>query len=78
MLSHTLLSYLFICVNLSFNPMYLSMNGESIGVVIGGFDPAALHTSTAVGDSIIATLRGILPLDPMSLSSWLCQRTMCP
>ena len=54
------------------------MNGDSVGVMIGGFDPAALHASTAVGDSIIATLPGILPLYPMALSSWLCQRTMCP
>ena len=58
--------------------MNLPTNGESIGVVIGGFDPATLHALTAVGDSIIATLPGILPLDPMVLSSWLCRRTMFP
>ena len=52
--------------------------GSPFGVVIGGFDPATLHASTSVGDSIIATPPGILPLDTMALSYWLCQRTMCP
>ena len=74
----TFFSYCFIRVYLSFTPMNLPTNGEFIGVVIGGFDPAALHASTAVGDSIIATPPGILPLIPMTLSSRLCQRTMCP
>ena len=58
--------------------MNLPTNEESNGVVIGGFDPAALHTSTAVGDRIMATPPGILNLVPMVLSSWLCRRTMCP
>ena len=46
--------------------------------MIGGFDPATLRDSTAVGDKIIAAPPGILPLVPMFLSSRLCQRTMCP
>ena len=58
--------------------MNLPTNEESKGVVIGGFDPAALHTSTAVGDRMMATPPGIIPLVPMVLSSWLFQRTMCP
>ena len=58
--------------------MNLPTKEESIGVVIGGFNPASLHTSTAVGDKMMATLPGILPLDPMVLSSHLCQITMCP
>ena len=74
----TLFSYWFIHGYLSFTPMNLPTNGESIGVVIGGFDPAALHASTAVGDSIISTTPQILPLDLMALSSWLCWRTTCP
>ena len=58
--------------------MNMPTNGDSVGVLIGGFDPTALHVSTAVGDIIIATPPGILPLGPMALSSRLCQRTMCP
>ena len=58
--------------------MNLPRKGESIDVVIGGFGPAALHASTAVGDKMMATPPGILPLDPMVLSSHLCQITMCP
>ena len=77
-LPRTFFPYWFICGKLSFTLMDMPMNGESIGVVIGGFDPAALHTSTAVGDSILATPPRILPLDPTTLSSWLCRKTMCP
>ena len=77
-LPRTFFSYWFICVNLSFTPMNLTINGDSIGVVIGGYDPAALHALTAVGGTNISTPPGILPLDPMALSSWLCQRTMFP
>ena len=58
--------------------MNLPTKGESIGVVIGGFDPAALHASHAVGDKMMATPPGILPLDSMVRSSWLCRMTMCP
>ena len=58
--------------------MNLPTKGESIGVVIGGFDPAALHASHAVGDKMMATPPGILPLDPMVRSSWLYWMTMCP
>ena len=58
--------------------MNLTMNGESIGVVIGGFDLAALHDLTAFGDSIIANPPWILPLGPITLSSWLCRKTICP
>ena len=57
--------------------MNMPTKGESIGVLIGGFDPAALHASPAVGDKTIATPPGILHLDPMFRSSWLCQITMC-
>ena len=57
--------------------MNLPTNGDSIGVVIGGFNPAALHAWTTVVDKIMATPPGILPLDPITLSSRLCQRTMC-
>ena len=46
--------------------------------MILGFDPVAIHASAPGGDRIMATPPGILPLDPMALSSWLCQRTMCP
>ena len=46
--------------------------------MIGGSDPAALHASTVVGDRMMATPPGILPLVPMVLSSRLCRRTMCP
>ena len=46
--------------------------------MIGGFNHDALHASTAVGGSIIATPPGILPLDHMALSSSLCWKTMCP
>ena len=58
--------------------MNLPTNEESNGVVIGGFDPAALHTSTAVGDRMMATPPSILPLVPRFLSYWLCRRTMFP
>ena len=58
--------------------MNLPTKGESIGVVIGGFDTAALHASPADEDKMIATPPGILPLDPMFCSSWLCPITMCP
>ena len=58
--------------------MNLPTNGESIGVLIGGFNPAALHALTVIGDSIIATPPGILPLYPTALYSRLCQSTMCP
>ena len=58
--------------------MNMPKNRESVGVVIEGFYLAALHASTAVGGSIIATPHGILPLGPMALFSWLFQRTMCP
>ena len=77
MLPCTFFLYWFIRGNLRFTPMNVPANGESICVVIGGFDPAALHASTAVGGSIMATPPGILPLDPMDLSSQLCRRTMC-
>ena len=50
-------------------PMNLPTNGGSIGVMIGGFDPAALRALTDVGDRIMATPPGILPLDPMAVSS---------
>ena len=58
--------------------MNLPTNGESNGVVIGGFDPATLHALTAVGDRMMATPPGILPLVTMVFSSWLCRRIMCP
>ena len=58
--------------------MNLPTKGGSIGVVIGGFDPAALHASPAVGDKMMATPAGILPLDPMVRSSWLCRIATCP
>ena len=58
--------------------MNLPTKGESIGVVIGGFDPVALHASHAVGDKMMATPPGIMPLDSMVYSSWLCLITMCP
>ena len=45
--------------------MNLPTEGESIGVVIGGFDPAALHASHAVWGKMMATPPGILPLYPM-------------
>ena len=56
-LPRTFFLYWFIHRNLSFTLINLPTNGESIGVVIGGFDPAALHALTSVGDSIIATPR---------------------
>ena len=62
MLPRTLFSYWFICGKLSFTLMNLPTNGESVGVVIGSFDPADLHDLTSVGDSIIATPPEILPL----------------
>ena len=68
-LSHTLFLYWFICGYLSFTPMNLPTNGESIGVVIGGLYPAAIHASAAGGDRIMATPPGILPLVPIVLSS---------
>ena len=68
-LTRTFLSYWFICGNLSFTPKNLPTNGESIGVVIEGSYPAALHALTAVGDSIMATPPGILPFGPMALYS---------
>ena len=77
-LPHTFFSYWFIRGYLNFTPMNIPTNEESNGVVIGGFDPAALHASTAVGDRMMATPPGILPLVSMVLSSRLCQRTMCP
>ena len=46
--------------------------------MIGGFDPAALYAPTAIGDRMMATPPGILPLVPMVLSYRLCRRTMCP
>ena len=58
--------------------MNLPAKGGSIGVVIGGFNPAALHAFYAVGDKMMATPPRILPLYPMVSSSWLCQMTMCP
>ena len=58
--------------------MNLPMKGDSIGVVIGGFDPAALHASPAVGGKMMATPPRILSLDLMVHSSWFCQITMCP
>ena len=51
---------------------------ESIGVVIGGFDPAALHTLNAVGDKMMAFPPWIITLVPMVPYYRLCQRTMCP
>ena len=78
MLPRTLFLYWFIHGYLSFTLMNLPMNGESICVVILGFDPAAIHASAAGGDRIMATPPGILPLVPIALSSWLCRRTMCP
>ena len=77
-LPRTFFSYWSIRGNFSFNPMNLPTKGDSIGVVIGGFDPAALHASPAVGDKMMATPPGILPLDPMVRYSWLCQISMCP
>ena len=76
MLPRNFFSYWFISGKLSFALVNLPTNGESVGVVIGGFYPAALHASTAVGGSIIANLPGILPLDPITLSSWLCQNKL--
>ena len=58
--------------------MNLPTKGESIGVVIGGFNPAALYAWPAVGDKMMATPPGILPLDPMVCFSWLCRINMCP
>ena len=58
--------------------MNLPTKEESIGVVIAGFDPAAIHTLTAVGDKMMATPPGILPFVSMVLSSRLCRITMCP
>ena len=58
--------------------MNLPTKGDSISVVIGGFDHAALHAFPAVGDKIMATPPGTLPLNLMVHSSWLCQMTMCP
>ena len=78
MLHHTFFSYWFILGKLSLKLINLPTNGESIGVVIGGFNPAALHASTAADVSIIATPPGILPLDTITLSSRLCQNTMRP
>ena len=57
--------------------MNLPTKEESIGVVIGGFNPTALHASTDVGYKMMANPPGILPLVPMVLSSRLCQITMC-
>ena len=42
--------------------------------MIGGFAPAALHAVTAIGESMMATPPGTLPLDPISLSSLLWQK----
>ena len=67
----------FILGKISFTPMNLPANAVSIGAVIEGFDPATLHALTAVGGSIIATPPSILPLDPITLYSWLCRKTMC-
>ena len=58
--------------------MNMPTKEESISVEIGGLDTAAIDTWTAVGDKIMATPPGILPLVPMVLSSWLCQISMCP
>ena len=58
--------------------MNLPTKEESNGLVIGGFDPAAIHASTSVGDKIMATPPGILPLVHMVISYQLCRRTMCP
>ena len=77
-LPRTFFSYWLIRGKLSFTPMNLPTNGEYIGVVIGGFNPAALHTSTAVGDSIIANPPRIIPLKPITLYSQLCRNTMYP
>ena len=74
----TFFLYWFIRGYLNFTPTNIPTNGESNDVVIGGFDPAALHALTAIGDIIMATPPGILPLVPMALSSQLCRRTMCP
>ena len=46
--------------------------------MIGGLDPAALYALTSVGDRMMATPPGIMPLVPMVLSYWLCRITMCP
>ena len=73
----TFFLYWFIRGYLSFAPMNLSTNWGSIGVMLGGFDPAALRALTDVGDRIMATPPGILPLDPMAVSSHFCQKTMC-
>ena len=60
----------------SFTPINQPTNGESCGVVIGAFDPAFFHASTAAGARMIATPPGIIPLDPISLSSQLRRNTM--
>ena len=78
MCPHTFLSYWSSHGKLSFTPINLPTNGESWGVVIGEFDPASLHTSTAAGGSMIATPPGILPLDPITLPYWLCRNNMWP
>ena len=78
MLLRSFFLYWFIPGYLTFTPMNLPTNGESIGVVVGGFYFAAIHSSADVRDSIIAIPPGILPLDPMALSSRLCRSTMCP
>ena len=44
-------------------------NGESCGVVIGVFDPDLFQDSTAAVDRMITTPPGILPLDPIYISS---------
>ena len=54
-LPRTFFMYWFIRGYLSFTPMNLPTNGESIDVVIGDFNTATLRASNAVGDSIIAT-----------------------
>ena len=60
----------------SFNPMNWPTNRESYGVVIGAFAPDFFHTYTAAGARMMATLTGILPLDPISLFSRLWRNTM--
>ena len=71
-LPRTLYLYWFIRWYLSFNPMNVPTNGQSISVVIGGFNFAGIQALTAVGDRIMAT-----PL-VIALSYQFCWRTMCP
>ena len=49
--------------------MNRSTNGESCGFVIGAFDPASFHASTAAGSRMMATPPGII-LAQAEVEAW--------